>query len=172
MSEPVTDNLREYIFSDDGDEVAYDTLEFRHPAFAEPARVVNSNEDLMARLESDAPANAGEEVKFTRCLFEVTLPESSAPGLPQCQLAMANVGRVLMDPINQAVEVPAPIEVTYRQFVTSDLTEPGQVVDGMTIGRINASEQRITATAGFEDDLNAPGPRKLYTPQEYPGLVR
>jgi hypothetical protein len=169
-----TDDLREFYFSNPADAVAVDTLEFRHQAFDQPARVCNdqAGEDFVGTLEESAPANAGEAVTFTAARFEVTLPESNSPGLPTCQISVENVGRVLMDPINQAVQVPSPISVTYRQFLADDPSEPGIVFDGLTIRSINASALRVTAQAGFEDDLNTPFGRKKYTPQEYPGLVR
>ena len=176
---PHSDDLREYYFSAPTAVVAIDALEFRHPAFVDDdghpaaARFANDPQlELVAILEDGAPMNAGETVTFSRGQFDLSLPESSSPGLPTCQISVANIGRDLMEPIEQAVSVPQPISVTYRQFLSDDLTQPGVVIDGMTIRDINASGLRITATAGFEDDLNTPYPRAKYTPQEYPNLVR
>ncbi len=181
---PYSDNLREFIFSNQPGLVALDTLEFNHPGFLDDdnqptaARVVNDNDDFYGELEAGAPMNAGEVVMFNKGRFEVTLPESNSPGLPSCQIAVDNVGRLLMEPLEQAVAIPAPIMITYRQWLASStaaLDEPGElgvVIDGMSLRRVNASELRITGTAGFEDDLNTPFPRKNYTREEYPGLVR
>jgi hypothetical protein len=180
---PYSDDLREFMFSNPPDVVALDTLELRHPAFVAEdgvtpaaARVVNDNDDLVVTLEADAPMNAGEEVTFTRCRFELTLPESNSPGLPSCQMAVENVGELLMTPIEQAVQVPAPIQATYRQVLAPvDETQPGEigaVIDGLTVRRINVTPLRVTGQAGFEDDLNVPFGRKKYTAKEYPGLVR
>jgi hypothetical protein len=44
--------------------IVYHTLEFRHPAFTEPIRVVRDHNDLLATLEATAPENPGEEVRF------------------------------------------------------------------------------------------------------------
>lgn len=180
---PYSDDLREFIFSNQDDVIALDTLEFDHPAMEDdegnhlPARVVNDPNDFYGVLEDDARANAGEKVLFQRSAFEVTLPESSGPGLPSCQIGVDNVGRALMKPIEQAVQFPAPIWVTYRQWLAdkNDMDAPGElgtVIDGMTLRRVNASELRVTGTAGYEDDLNTPFPRKTYTREEFPGLVR
>ena len=181
---PYSDDLREFIFSNAPGLVGLDTLEFRHPAFLDEeghptaARVVNDSDDFVGVLEADAPMNAGETVTFTAALFDITLPESNSPGLPSCQVTVDNVGRVLMGPIEQAVQWPAPIWITYRHWLASkdaDTDTPGElgvVIDGMTLQRVNAAELRITGTAGFEDDLNTPFGRKKYTQAEYPGLVR
>lgn len=181
--EPYSDDLREYIFSDTPELIALDTLELRHPAFVgedgvtpAAARVVNDNDDLLVTLENNAPMNAGEEVTFQKCRFEITLPESNSPGLPSCQVSVENVGQLLMDPIERAVKIPKPVEVTYRQVLApKDASLPGEIgatFDGMTLRRINATALRITGTAGFEDDLNTPFGREKVTPQEFPGLVR
>jgi hypothetical protein len=181
---PYSDDLREFFFSNGPDVIALDTFELRHPAFVAEdgvtpaaARIVNDPNPLTVTLPDDAPMNAGEAVTFTECRVEVTLPESNSPGTPSCQVAIENVGQVLMDPIERAVAVPKPIEVTYRQVLvpSDDLTAPGEIgveIDGMTLRQVNATALRVTGTAGFDDDLNTPFPRKKYTPQEYGGLVR
>ncbi|HWC63358.1 MAG TPA: DUF1833 family protein, partial [Rhizomicrobium sp.] len=69
-------------------------------------------------------------------------------------------------------QVPEPIQVTFREYLADAPEAPGVVIDGLTIGKINATPLRVTATASFEDDLNTPFPRKNYTPEEFPGLVR
>jgi hypothetical protein len=181
---PYSDDLREFMYSNTPDLVALDTIELRHPAFVAEdgvtpaaARIVNDGDDLVVTLPDDAPMNAGEEVTFTRCRFDLTLPESNGPGLPSCQLGVENIGEELMAPIEAAVTVPKPIQITYRQVLCpkDDAAAPGEIgveIDGMTLRRVNATALRVTGTAGFEDDLNTPFPRKKYTPQEYPGLVR
>jgi hypothetical protein len=174
-----SDDLREYFYSAPSDKVAVDTLEFRHPAFVDgdgnpvAVRVVNdSGADFVGTLEDGAPMNGGQPVTFVAAPFDITLPESNGPGLPSCQIAVDNVGRVLMDQIEAAVQLPHAVEVTYRQFLVDAPEEPGVVIDGMTLKNINVAALRITGTAGFEDDLNVPFGRKRYTPGEYPGLVR
>lgn len=178
---PYTDDLREFYFSNQSDKVALDTLEFRHPAFVDAdnnpiaVRVINESDPyagFTGTLEADAPMNPGAVVDFTPARFELALPESNSPGLPSCSIAVDNVGSVLMGPIDAAAGIPAPIEVIYRQYLADDPSAPGVVIDGLTIRTINAAALRVTATAGFEDDLNTPFPRKNYTREEYPGLVR
>jgi hypothetical protein len=181
---PYSNDLREFIFSNGPDVIALDTIELRHPAFVgedgvtlAAARVVNDSDPLKVTLEADAPMNAGEQVIFTECRFEMTLPESNSPGTPTCQIAVENVGQKLMDPIEQAVTMPKAIEITYREVLvpSDDDTAPGEigvVIDGLTLRRANVTPLRVTGTAGFDDDLNVPFPRKPYTAQEYGGLVR
>lgn len=175
---PHSDALREYYSSAPPDEIALDTLEFRHPAFRDDAglptavRFVNDADPFSGTLEDDTPLNAGEAVEFTAGAFTITLPESSSPGLPTCQISVDNLGSDLVDPLMDAVEVPHAVEVTYRQWLASDPSAPGVTIDGMTIGKVNISAATVTAQAGFEDDLNVPFGREKYTREEYPGLVR
>ena len=66
-----------------------------------------------------------------------------------------------MDPIERAVTIPKPIEITYRQVLVpaDDLTAPGEIgveFDGLTLSRVNVTALRVTGTAGFDDDLNTP----------------
>jgi hypothetical protein len=173
-----SDNLREHYASNPRGTFAIDTLELRHPGFlgedgVTPAavRLANDPDPLIATLEDDAPMNAGEEVTFDKGEFEITLPESSA-SIPTMQIAAQNVGRSLMKPIAAAAAIPEPVVGTYRQYLADDPSAPGVVIDGFTIRKVNATPLRVTAQAGFEDDLNVPFGREKYTPEEYPGLVR
>lgn len=175
-----SDDLKEYFYSAPKSRVAVDTLEFRHPAFVADdgvtpaaARFVNDySEDFVGTLEADAPINASQAVTYKAARFDITLPESNSPGLPSAQIGVDNIGRLLMDNLELAVQQPDPIEVTYRQFLVDTPEAPGTVMDGMTVGKVNVTPQRATATAGFEDDLNTPFGRAKYTPEGYPGLVR
>lgn len=172
MSEPYSDNLREFMFSAPPDVTEYDTLEFRHLRFDVPARVVNDGADLVARLEAGAPIGAGSWVTFQRCLFKATLPEQSTPGLPTFDLEIANVTGLLMPYLDMAAESDQPVEVTYRQYLSDDLTAPGFILSGLTLQKVNAGVLKVTATAGYQNFLYKPSPRRKYTTKEFPGLAR
>ncbi|MGA7673553.1 MAG: DUF1833 family protein [Rhizomicrobium sp.] len=175
---PFSDDLREYYYSAPPDVVALDTFEFRHPAFLNEAgaivaiRVVNDPNELIATLEANAPMNGGESVTFSASAFEVTLPESSSPGLPTCDIQVTNVSRLLTPWLKKATQSPAPVQITYRQYLADDRSAPGFVLDGLTIRKATANYLRVIATAGYEDFLNMPFPRTIYTTSEFTGLVR
>ncbi|MEI9885904.1 MAG: DUF1833 family protein [Rhizomicrobium sp.] len=177
-TEPFSDSLREYYFSAEPGVAALDTIELRHSAFlAEDGvtpvavRFVNDPVDLVAALEADAPMNGGEEVTFVAGGFSATIPEQSSPGLSTFQLEVMNVSREMMPWMDLAAASNEPIQLSYRQYRSDELTLPGLVMHGLTIHSASAGILRVTAQAGYEDFLNRPHPSRIYTLQEFPGLA-
>jgi hypothetical protein len=168
---PHSDDLREFFYSAPPAKQALETLELRHPAFAAPARVVNDPSDLTATLETDAPFGGGTSVTFLKCNFRFVQPES-ADGLPSCNLEILNVGSLLMPYLEEASASPAVLDLSFRLYYSDDLTQPGYVLHGMTLKKVSAGLLRVTGTAGFEDFLSKPVPRRIYTTKEFPGLAR
>ena len=168
---PLSEDLSEFFYSAPPAALAFETIELRHPAFDQPARVVNDLADLTATLEADAPANPGASVTFSKCNFRFVQPESG-DGMPSCELEIQNVTRLLMPHIELAASNPAPLELSFRLYYSDDLTEPGYVLHGLTVKKIGAGAFRVTGRAGFEDFLGRPFPRRTYTVREFPGLAR
>lgn len=173
-----TDDAREYMFSPAGADVIFDTIELRHPAFLDEngnpiaLRFVNNFADIQAKLEADAPMNGGETVTFTATRFDHVKPDSPETGLPQAQIAVSNVMRELSPWMTLAVSSVAPVELSLRQFLADDLTEPCFVMHNLTFDNAQSTIRRVTATAGFQDLLNLPCPREIYTLENSPGLRR
>ena len=178
MAGEPSDDLRAFTPGGDPTVCVVHTLEFRHPAFVDdnnnpaPARVAHSYEPFEGTLESDAPMNAGETVTFQPLAFTARLPEQGENANRNCELVCANAARVLTPYLEKATLNPAPINVTYRQYLSSAPGVPGWVVGGLTIKNSRAETHRVTATAGFEDLINKPHPKRLYTVREFPGLDR
>lgn len=164
--------LAEAYASAPSDEVIYHTLEFRHAAFTQPIRVVRDNADFTARLEATAPQNAGEMVTFVGFAFDLVRPEMSATGVPQCTIEIDNVSREILANIELAMTGIDPIEVTYREYLASDIEGPqNDPPMTMTIASITADVFRVRAVAGFADIGNRRFPREEYTAERFPGLV-
>lgn len=179
MADPLqSEDLREFYHSPDAEDVALDTLEFRHQAFVDEnalptaARIVCDNEDWTAMLEADAPMNAGQVVTFTATSFTAKQPELGKGGQPTMDIEVQNVTRDLMPYLEQATDNPGPIGLTYRQYLASNSAAPQMVIGGLTIKKSRAGMMRVTATAGFEDFINKPCPDLIRDRQEYPGLDR
>ena len=79
---------------------------------------------LVARLEPDAPVNAGQMVAFIALAFDFQLPEVSSAPVPELTVTMDNVGRELMEPLEAAATSLVRIEVTYRPYLDIDLDGP------------------------------------------------
>lgn len=175
--DPYRDDLKEYWFANPVDALVHDTLEFRHPAFVEAGapvavRIVRAATDIVATLEASAPFQAGQSVTFRALAFALTPPESPERGLPQIDLAIDNATADLMPWLELAAASFAPVELSYRQYLDSDLTAPAYVLHGLTAKRVRGDMVRITGSAGFENLLGRAFPDQIYTLEVYRGLAR
>lgn len=143
----------------------YDTLEISHSAFTQSIYVVRDNADLTAHLET------GAEVTFIRFAFDIKKPELSPDGVPQCEVEIDNVSREILANVQLAVASTEPIKITYRQYLSSDLSGPqNNPPMVLTVSSIKATIYRITATAGYGDLTN----KRLgtdYTDTRFPSLA-
>lgn len=173
MPDPsLSEALKEAYASADSNEVIYHTLEIRHAAFTQPIRVVRDNADLTARLEASAPENPGEMVTFVGFGFDLTKPELSSSGVPQCTIEIDNVSRDILANIELAMTGVDPILVTYREYLASDLEGPeNDPPMTLTITSISADVFRVRAVASYPDISNRRFPREDYTTERFPGLV-
>ena len=148
------------------DVIVYHTLELDHPAFDQPIYVVRDYADLNAELEDGSP------VTFLRFAFDLVKPEVSPAGVPQCQVQIDNVDRIILTNIQAAMESTASITMTYREYLSTDLlgpqNDPPMV---MLLSNIKADAFRITATASFGDLNNKRFPNEEYTAERFPGLI-
>ena len=164
--------LREAYAAAPSDVVIYATIEIRHPAFTSPIRVVRDGSDLIATLEDSAPADAGQSVVFVRFAFNFTRPELSASGVPQVTLEIDNVDRGIVANLEAALTTQEPIAITYREYVSSDLSAPANDPPlHMTLISVTADPLKVTATAGFPDLVNRRFPTLEYQSDTFPGLA-
>lgn len=160
-------------------EVMLHTLEFRHPNFidevGQPAaiRVVLGHEDLDARLEADASLNPGEYVTFIAFSFSMSLPETRISSSAELSIAMDNVSQEIEENLALATASPYKVEVTYRAYLSSDLSTPQNIPPmTMTLAGATATDQRVEARATFGDPANLKFPDVTYNTIDYPGLAR
>lgn len=169
----LTQALKEAYAAAPSDVVEYHTLEFRHPAWAEPLRVVRDYDDLTATLEIDAPQNAGEAVLFTRYAFDFSLPEVGPDATPMITITIDNVSLEIEDNINIAIQTTDLMEVTYRPFLSTDLSTPAMNPPlTMTVRSVSAGSFQLTARASIGDYANRRFPFEEFTATRFPGLVR
>lgn len=152
--------------------IIYHTLEIRHPSFTQPIRIVRDLVDLTATLEPDAPANGGEEVLFVRYAFDFIKPEVNSSGVPQMQITIDNVDRIIGASIEGALGSTDLVEVTYREYISTDLTGPqNDPPITLQVMAVTVDMFRVTATCGFPDLMNRKFPTLEYTSETFPGLV-
>lgn len=162
----LSEALKEAYASAPSNIVIYHTLELDHSAFVTPIYVVNDFNDLNAQLEDSTP------VTFVRFAFRMVKPEVSPNGVPQVTVEIDNVSREILAHIQLAMQSPDLITMTYRQYISSDLTGPQNDPPlTMTLTNIKADVFKVTATAGFGDLNNKRFPPNEYTAERFPGLV-
>ena len=172
--------IAEALASAPADVITIDTLEFYHPAFLDDVgqptaiRLARGYEDWSLRLEAGAILGGGTYVTFLGCEFDITLPEFTEDGnTPSLQIGVGNVSRIITRNLEQAKQSLIPIRVTYRPYISTDLTGPQMdppIV--MEMSEIDVDVFQATGTATLEDIHNFPFPYEKYTTTRFPGLRR
>jgi hypothetical protein len=153
------------------------TLEFLHPTFDQPARIVrwpvttNEIQTFSLRLEPEAPANPNEFVDFVHAPFEVTLPsqEENAPG--EFTLKIEHIGHLLSPSLLSAVRQREPIRMIFREYLKTMPEVPQLIYTDFSIAAVTVNNNAVEGTATMIDWLKRVYGR-IYTPSEFPGLVR
>lgn len=152
----------------------YDTLEIYHPSFAEPARIVaNVGDDMSFGLEPGAPFDGGETVLFTACPLAVEWPEVRQGQPAQSKVSIDNVNRELVPKIRGALSVRAYIKVTFRQYLSSDLTEPAYGPVEFILKDVQMVAATLTGNVVVSMLTSKRFPRqdKNYTYTQFPSLL-
>lgn len=164
-------------------DVILHTLELRHPSFAPQAiRCVLDHGDLqiagdpdiyghMLTLESDAPLDPGASVLFVGCMFDMA-PPAQQDNPPTIEISIDNVTQIITEQLDAAIGTLAPIEVTYREYLHSDHTQPQYILSGGVMQSVVSTLNRVRGSIVFTDFINKNFPAKLYQPVEYVGLGR
>lgn len=183
------------------DVVILHTLEIRHPTFTQPIRVVRNFADeatwtalggaeaqvvldamsaedralvgLVARLEADAPEDAGQMVSFIALAFDLDLPPIDTVPVPEITVTMDNVGREITDALDAAAVSQDKIEVTYRPYLSTDIDGPQMDPPiTMVLSEVEVNPLHVTGRALMLDVGNKAFPAKFYTAKDFPGLAR
>ncbi|WP_153116018.1 DUF1833 family protein [Rhodocyclus tenuis] len=164
------DATREAYAAAPTDTVVLNTLEFLHPTFTEPLRVVINTESITGTLEVDAPAGAGQSVVFVAIAAQIELPEVGS-GSHEMSIQMDNVSGQINEALALASASTIKTTVVYRGARVVD----GVVSLGMrwvlTLTEARANVYTAKATTSFGDTVNWPFPGKDYTATDYPGLA-
>lgn len=164
--------LEEAYASAPTDSVILHTLEFRHATFTTPLRVVLDHQVLTATLEADAPEDGGEAVAFVPYAFRFRLPDVSTSGMPEIEIEIDNVASEIIVSLDQAAQSSSLIEVTYRPYLSNDLTAP-QMDPPLTLvlHDVEADVFAVRGRASFGDYGNRRFPGEWYDAQRFPGLL-
>lgn len=143
----------------------YETLEISHESIESPIYIVQDFRELTATLETY------EEVTFQPIWFNFTLPAANESGRQDLSITIDNIDRQVSDFIALAKESKTPVYITYRPFLSSDLTQPQLNPPlRLTLQDVNITLTSVSGKAIFADVVNKKWPTEYYTRSRFPSI--
>jgi len=152
------------VFASGGTEVVIPTLEITCSAWSAPILLCNGFENHTCVTED------ARTLVFVASAIEVALPKRDTSGTQVLTFGIDNVTGEAQQLIDQALEAGQRIHLTFRHYLSSDLSAPAEtplkfvVRDGVMEGGA------LQINAAFFDMINTAWPRFYYTPEFAPGL--
>lgn len=134
-------------------------------------RIVQSQNNLIAGLEVDAPRNAGEMVEFVAVAFNLSLPELTDSSAPTLTLSIDNAAPIVEPYLRDAVNYSSRTLLIYRPYVSSDLSQPhiNPVIE-LDVVTATATASAVAITAQPSNLANKAFPKRKYTIKDFPAL--
>jgi hypothetical protein len=142
------------------------TLELRHESMSEPLYLVQGFFHKQIKIEA-----GGSFKKFRACGFNFTLPATDDGGLQELTLTMDNANNRVSDFCESAMNFPAPVEIYYRPYLSTDLETPLMEPPlRLFLKDVTVSESQVSGRAVPVDFLNLKFPTELYDSERFPPL--
>ncbi len=172
MVDYLTAEMEAAYASADRDVEILHTLEISHPEFETPARLVaNSEADLFARLEIDAPEDADTVVVFSAVAFSFVEPGFDDEGQPTpARVSIDNVSGQIAAIMKLTRAGSHAVGIIYRAYRSDGLTAPGQVIRGLELTEVEITARTATASVSFPEKATQNFPRQVYDIERFPGL--
>lgn len=137
-------------------------------------RYVADTADLMATLETAAPADAGAEVLWEALPLTVTKAEqSTTAATPEVTLSLDNVAGLMAKELDKTRGSLEKWVVTERLYAADDTGGPAVLPPTvMFITNVALQDAAVAMRASFGDPANVNVPRTFFNRTEYPGLTR
>lgn len=150
------------LYASSGEEVIIETLQIN--IGPEIHYLCKGYEDITATTEN------GDVVTFKAAAIDIALPARNSDGTQDLQFAIDNIDGVVSTAIRNALGNLTGATLTYRNYVSTDLTAPAAVPYTLAVknGYWTATQAQITA--GYMNVLDTAWPRYRYTLPYYPGL--
>jgi hypothetical protein len=152
----------------------YFTLEIWQSSFATAARVVaNVGDDTEFGIEAGAPRDGGAMVTFLACPFTADYPEQREGQPPSTRIKIDNVNRELVPQIRAALGTRQYIQILYREYLGSDLSEPAYGPIEFQLSNVQMVGASLIGTAMVKNLQNKRFPRlnKNYDYLQFPSLM-
>lgn len=163
----LTEELEIAYASSPAGQVLIYTIEINNAAFAEPARLACGVVD-----DIDLPLElGGQPVTFTAASFEIIAPGASEDGATKGKIRVGDLSGKLYPYEKLATEASTPTTLTYRSYVSTDLSRPGDVIANLEINNIvRASNNDVEAEIGFPEVELQAFPGVVYDDGYYPAI--
>lgn len=121
-------------------------------------------EDITATVEN------GDVLTFSAVGIDIALPARNSDGTQDLQFAISNIDGEVSTAIRKALANLEIGSLTYRQYVSTDLSAPATVPYTLAIKSGSWTAIQAQITAGYMNVLDTAWPRFRYTLNEFPGL--
>lgn len=169
MATRLTAAMEEAYAAAPSDVVILHTLELSHPSFAEPIRVVTGDEGDASELVA-LTLETGATVNFRAMAFDVIPPGYDDDGPTAGRIRLDGVSDLLLPYLEAATVTAGSIAVTYRGYRSDARFEPGDVITGLKLRRVDLTASAAEGEVGFEEVGTQAFPRVTYNIDDYPGI--
>ena len=150
------------LYASSGAEVIIETLQINIGAGV--YYLCKGYEDITATTEG------GDVVTFAAAAIDIALPARNSDGTQDLQFAIDNVDGATSTAIRNALDNLDSASLTYRNYVSTDLTAPAAVPYTLAIKSGSWTATQAQIVAGYMNVLDTAWPRNRYTLPNYPGL--
>lgn len=139
------------------------TLEVR-VAGQTPIYLAHAYEDLVLGVPGVG------NVAFEACSLEIALPNKDTTGNQSLNFGIGLVDSRAFNLVRIAQESGLPALLVYREYLSTDATQPARVPTVMTIAGGEFNGPTLQIEASYFDVLNFAWPRQRYTVENAPGV--
>ena len=133
-------------------------------------------QDPVYLVQSRGTVEAVDENGFTRSYrpsgFAFSLPPSNEEGFRNLNITIDNTTREVSDFIDVAKGSMVPITITYRPYLSTDLTTPHMIPPlVLYLKDVQITANTVSGKATFMDIVNKKFPSEIYTREKFPTLA-
>lgn len=150
------------LYASSGSEVIIDTLQINVGGYI--YYLTKGWDDITVTLED------GETATFLASAIDIALPARNADGTQDLKFAISNIDGIVSNSILSALENLNGATVTYRRYISTDLSAPAVSPFTMAIKSGYWTAVEVQITAGYMNVLDTAWPRYRYTLPSFPGL--
>lgn len=155
-------NPLDVAFASPGTEVLIPCLELSSSAWAEPILLTHGFEDITATVED------GRTLTFKAGGIDVSMPKKDNTGAQTVTFAIDGVTGEAQTLIQSAIDAEAPVKLTLRLYLSTDLSGPAQRPYFMTVRSGSLQVDHVEVQAGYYDLIGTKWPRDVYGTDRFP----